>query len=251
MKKSSYEGTYASLSDVGLVRKTNEDQTKCVVNSQKNVLLVVADGMGGHKRGDLASFKVVEELNKEFIKKDHFNTIFDVHFWLGNTLKKINKNIYNLSFSKEEYKGMGSTVCLCLIYKNKLVILNAGDSRCYALKNGNLIQLTEDQTYVRYLVNSGIISEEEALTHPKKNILTNAIGLFPTFSYDLNVYDYEGETLLLCSDGLYNNVSFKELEINLKTEASVEEKVKSLINLANFNGGTDNISCIIWEAFND
>ena len=251
MKIKNYKGTFSYLCDVGKIRNSNEDRVKGIVNSYNNVLLVVADGMGGHKKGEFASTEVVEFLKKEFNKKNRFASFFDAHFWLCSTVKKINKNIFNYQDNNEEYRGMGSTICVALIYKRRLLVLNAGDSRCYILKNGKLEQITEDQTYVRYLLNSGQINEKEALTHPKRHYLTNAIGLFPTFSYDLNVYEYHGESLFLCSDGLYNNVSFQDIEANLKSENSVDEKVNALVNLANFNGGNDNISCILWESLND
>lgn len=251
MRKNNFDGNFAYLCDIGKLRETNEDQCRACINSSKNILLVVSDGMGGHKRGDYASLKVVTDLCNEFIKKDHFSSSFEVHYWLNSTLKRINKEIFDFQYNNEDYKGMGATVCVALIYKHKLFVLNAGDSRCYVIKENKLIQLSEDQTYVNYLVKSGQISKKDALTHPKRHYLTNAIGLFPSFSSDLNLYDYNGETIFLCSDGLYNNVSFNDIEINLNTSLSVEDKAKSLINLANYNGGTDNISVVIWESFND
>ncbi len=251
MKTKIYKGKYSFLCDIGKVRKTNEDRVKALSNSFNNVLLVVADGMGGHRKGEFASSEVVETLGKEFLKKGHFTSFFDAHYWLCSTVKKINKRIFNLQDSDEKYRGMGSTVTVVLIYKRRLMVLNAGDSRCYAIKDGKLELLTEDQTYVRYLINSGQISETQALTHPKRHYLTNAIGLFPTFSYDLNIYEYRGETLFLCSDGLYNNVSASDIEANLKSNNSVDDKVRSLVNLANYNGGSDNISCVLWEPIDD
>ena len=251
MKIKNYKGTYAYQCDIGRVRKSNEDRVKGMVNSFNNVLLVVADGMGGHKKGEYASNEVVSFLSKEFNRKGRFTSFFDAHFWLCSTVKKINKNIFNLQDNDENYRGMGSTICVALIYKRRLMVLNAGDSRCYILKNNKLEQITEDQTYVRYLINSGQINEKEALTHPKRHYLTNAIGLFPTFSYDLFIYDYHGESLFLCSDGLYNNVSFSDIEANLRSNNSVDDKINSLVNLANYNGGSDNISCILWESLDD
>ena len=149
------------------------------------------------------------------------------------------------------YKGMGTTLALAFIYKNKLVVINCGDSRTYWVKNNELVQLSEDQTYVNFLLKSGQITEEQALVHPERHVLTNAIGLFPSLSLDVKVYKYNGETVLLCSDGIYNNVSEKDILNVLKTKLNTEEKVESIINLGNYNGGTDNMSIALWESFND
>ncbi len=250
MKRNKVEGVFAFQCDIGKVRKTNEDRAIGLIDSYGNVLLCVADGMGGHKKGEYASNKIVEILKKDFKNKDHFSNVIDIRFWLGKEVKKINKELFELQDNDIEYKGMGSTLCLAIVYKRKLIVLNVGDSRCYLLKNEKLIQLTEDQSYVNYLVHIGKISKEEALTHPKRHYLTNAIGIYPTCSYDLKVYDYHGETIFLCSDGVYNNVSFNDIEANLNSKHNAEDKVHSLINLGNYNGGSDNMSCVIWEARN-
>ena len=138
-----------------------------------------------------------------------------------------------------------------MIYKNKLVVLNSGDSRLYVVRDKKLVQLTEDQTYVDYLLMSGQITQEEAINHPKRHVLTNAIGLFPSLSADLRIHNYNGEPILLCSDGLYNNVSEQDILNILLTTNSVEDKCDSLISLANFNGGDDNITVVLWESYDD
>lgn len=249
MKDNRFEGTYATKSDIGRVRIANEDEVLALKNSNKDILLAVADGMGGHRKGDYASKKTVEMLEEAFNKKEKFFSIIDARFWLIKTIKKINKTIFDIQDKNEAYKGMGTTLCLVLIYKNKILVLNAGDSRCYILKKEILYQVTEDQTYVNYLLKSGQITKKEALTHPKRHHLINAIGLFPSSAFDLDLYKYEGESIFICSDGLYNNVSFKDIETNLNTTNSPSEKVESLINLGNYNGGSDNISCVLWECY--
>lgn len=249
MKRCRYEGTYAYKSDIGRVRISNEDEVIAVKNSNRDVLLAVADGMGGHKKGDYASKKTIELLLEAFQKKNGFFSIFEAKIWLINVVKKINKTIFEIQDKNEAYKGMGTTLCLALIYKNHIVVVNAGDSRCYILKKERLYQITEDQTYVNYLLKSGQITKKEALTHPKRHHLINAIGLYPSSAFDIDIYGYSGESIFICSDGLYNNVSFAEIEVNLNTTNSVSEKVDSLINLGNYNGGSDNISCVLWESY--
>lgn len=251
MKKNRFYGNYAFLCDKGKVRITNEDQVKGAINRSYDVLLCVADGMGGHKKGDLASSIIVETLIDEFKKKERFISMFTLVMWLQKRLKQINNKIFDLQENNEAYHGMGSTLCLALIHKKKLIVVNCGDSRCYILKDNKLVLLTHDDTYVNYLIERGEITKDEALTHPKRHYITNAFGIFPSISYDQKIYKYNGETLFLCSDGLYNNVSSKDIEVNLISKNTLEDKTRSLIDLANYNGGSDNISCLIWESNND
>ncbi len=251
MKRNKYNGIFAYKCDIGKIRKTNEDQVMGFVNFSNDVLLFVADGMGGHKKGDFASETIKEFLERDFKAKDKFLSVLNAYFWLIKEVKAINKYIFRTQDFDENYKGCGTTLCLALIHKDKIIILNAGDSRCYFLVDGKLVQKTEDQTYVNYLLRSGQISSKEAETHPKKHYLINAIGLFPTVSFDINIYEYHGESVFLCSDGLYNNVDKKDIEATLNNKNTVDEKINSLVSLANFNGGSDNISAILWESNND
>ena len=125
------------------------------------------------------------------------------------------------------------------------------DSRCYSLSKKEFKQLSEDETYAYYLYNSGQISKEEIKTHPKRHVLINAIGIYPSLSVDIKIFKYNKESILLCSDGLYNNVNEPDIENILRTDDSTEVKVNSLINVANFNGGSDNISVALWECLDD
>lgn len=251
MKKKKYNGLFSYVCDKGRVRITNEDQVKGFINSNGDVLLCVADGMGGHKKGDYASKEIVDTLGNDFHKKRAFLNSISGSIWLQNELRKINKNVFKLQDTNEDYRGMGSTICCAMLIKRKLIVVNAGDSRCYIVKDGKLGCLTHDDTYVNYLIDKGEITPSEALTHPKRHYITNAAGIFPSFSFDLKIYKYNGEKIFLCSDGLYNNVSFKDIEANLNSKNTPEDKVHSLVNLANYNGGSDNISCILWESYDD
>ena len=231
-----FKGHYCYKSDIGKVRIANEDEAKVVVNSNGNVLLVVADGMGGHNKGDYASFETVRIITEAFKNQKYFLNTFFAASWIKRVVKVANS----------------TTLSLVLIIKKKIIVVNCGDSRVYIKKSeGNLVQLTEDQTYVNFLVKSGQISKEEALVHPERHVLTNAIGLFPSISMNVNIYEYHGESLVLCTDGLYNNVSERDILNTLNLNTSVEDKCGSLISLANFNGGSDNITLCLWETLND
>ncbi len=249
--KKRFNGTYSCLKDIGKVRVTNEDECRIMVNPQGDVLMMVADGMGGHKKGDYASQETINYLNDLFKTKSKFHSQLEVIFWLKRAVKDVNSHIYSIGSKKIQYSGMGTTLVLAFIYKNKLIVANVGDSRCYLYDKKSLKLLTEDQTYVNYLYKSGQISKEEMLTHPKRHVLTNAIGIFPSLSIDIKVYKYNGESVLLCSDGLYNNIKENDIENILHTEQTTQQKVVSLINIANFNGGSDNISLALWETLDD
>lgn len=246
-----YDGTYSYQKDIGKVRVANEDECVISVNAHGDVLMMVADGMGGHKKGDYASHETISYIKDEFNSRGHFLNQFDALYWLKKIVHDVNKHIFDISDTDVQYKGMGTTLVLVLIYRNKLIILNAGDSRCYLFKNRSLKQMTEDQTYVNYLYKSGQIKQEEIATHPRRHVLTNAVGLFPSISVDIKMMEYHGEGILLCSDGLYNNISDVDIENVLRTDQSSEQKVSSLINIANFNGGSDNISIALWESIDD
>ncbi len=251
MSKKKFNGSFSFKKDIGKVRVTNEDETRVLINSAGNVLLMVADGMGGHNKGDYASKETIEIVSQTFKDKKGFISLFDAVSRLKRIAKLANSRIYRIQDEDLMYKGMGTTLSLVLIYKNKLISLNCGDSRTYWVKNGELVQISEDQTYVNFLLKSGQITKEEALVHPERHVLTNAIGLFPSISIDIKVLKYNGETVLLCSDGLYNNVSEKDILNILNTKLNTEEKVESLINLGNFNGGSDNMSIALWESLDD
>ena len=249
--KKLFKGNYCYRTDIGKVRSSNEDETKIVTNSSGDVLLIVADGMGGHNKGDYASFETVRIISEAFKDKKGF---INAHFaakWLKNITKVANSAIYNLQDQDVTYKGMGTTLSMALILKDKLIILNCGDSRIYLKSKKEFKQLSEDQTYVNFLVKSGQITKEEALTHPERHVLTNAVGIFPSLSVDMRILPYHGETIFVCSDGLYNNVREKDISNVLDMNIPINDKVQSLISLANFNGGSDNITIALWEAIDD
>ena len=247
MARKYIEATIGFKKDIGKIRISNDDECRIVLNSYKEVLMVLADGMGGQNKGDYASSTTVNFLCEEFLKKPKFITYIDAMIWITNKIKKINTLLYNTQDKDENYRGMGTTLVVALLVGNKIVVLNIGDSRCYLVNNKKLVQITEDQTYVNYLYKSGIIEEKDMATNPNRHVLTNSLGCFPSVSFDKFIINYTGQSIFLCSDGLYNNVSIKDIEAILNTTDETHIKVDSLIELANYNGGSDNISCCLWE----
>ena len=241
-------GNYFCLTDKGRVRKVNEDSAQCAVNAFGNVFLVIADGMGGATKGDIASSKLVNHLIKAFRDlEDEFKSPKAAMKWLNKVIDEANANIYKIASSDASFKGMGTTLSACLIIKDNLITAQVGDSRIYRLGN-ELEQLSVDQTYVNYLINVKKLSPQEANAHPDRHKITNAVGTKANLNVDLKTFEYHGEKLLLCSDGLYNNVPIKDMISILKGNDSLDKKCLQLIAFGNANGGSDNMAVIIWEA---
>ena len=242
-------GRFYYRTDVGKVRLNNEDQAVALTNASGNVLLVVCDGMGGQNKGDLASSLAVNTIVSSFKNRKGFLNSYFARLWVGKVIREANKSIYEQSQSNSNYQGMGTTITLLLIIKDVAILGHVGDSRCYFLKSHHdLVQMSEDQTYVGYLLRTGQITPEEALTHPKRHVLMNALGVYPSASIDIKVFPYLNEIVLLCSDGLYNNVPVEDIAAIVKGNDSVEQKVNELIAVGNKNGGSDNIAVVLWEA---
>ena len=242
-------GRFSYRTDIGKVRVSNEDQAIALTNASGNVLLVVCDGMGGQNKGDLASSLAVHTIMTSFKSRKGFVNAYFGKMWVSKAIREANKSIYEQSQSNPNYRGMGTTVTLLLIIKDVAILGHVGDSRCYFLKNHHdLVQMSEDQTYVNYLLRTGQITAEEALTHPKRHVLMNALGIYPSASVDIKTFPYLNEEVLLCSDGLYNNVPFDNIVAIVKGNDTIEQKVNELIAIGNKNGGSDNIAVVLWEA---
>ncbi len=244
MKK---HGNFAFKSDIGKVRETNEDVALALANRTGDILLLVCDGMGGHSRGDLAAKMASDYLSDAFKAKNSFFTMGTARLWLTYHIKQANRLIYDEATRNPKAKEMGTTLTAVLLVDKQMAIANLGDSRAYMIGKDGLKQLTEDQTYVDYLFRMGKITREEMKTHPQKHVLLNALGLNPTISFDLQIKDHQGERIMVCSDGLYNNVSDIELLTVLVSSDTPAQKCDSLIRIANANGGSDNIAIALWE----
>ncbi|MDY5440849.1 MAG: Stp1/IreP family PP2C-type Ser/Thr phosphatase [Candidatus Enteromonas sp.] len=244
-----YRGNYASFTDRGRVRISNEDQAGVATNEKGDVLLVVCDGMGGQNKGDYASKMALDTLLEAFEARS--SILFPQRFLL-RAVKEANKRIFSMAETNPAYEKMGTTLVAALIIKDKVYVVNVGDSRCYSYSRMlGLTRLTHDQTYVDYLVRAGKISKEETYTHPERHVLMNALGTYPSASMDIFRYQYHGESILLCSDGLYNNLSETEIRAVLGSDERPEKKARALIIDANGNGGSDNIAVAYWEVSHD
>ena len=242
-------GRFSYRTDIGQVRLTNEDQAAALTNASGNVLLVVCDGMGGTNKGDLASSLAINTIVSSFRNRKGFANSYFARLWVGRVIREANKSIYEQSQSNPAYHGMGTTVTLLLIIKDIAIMGHVGDSRCYFLRSHHdLVQMSEDQTYVAYLLRTGQITPEQALTHPKRHVLMNALGIYPSASIDIKAFPYLNEEVLLCSDGLYNNVPLEDIRAIVKGNDAIEQKVNELIAIGNKNGGSDNIAVVLWEA---
>lgn len=242
-------GRFSYRTDIGKVRLSNEDQAIALTNAAGHVLLVVCDGMGGQNKGDLASSLAINTIVNAFKNTRYFFQNIIARMWVSSVIKEANKCIYEQAQANEIYKGMGTTVTMVLLINGTAILGHVGDSRCYILKNHHdLVQVSEDQTYVGYLLRTGQITPEEALTHPKRHVLMNALGVYPSASYQIKSFPYANETILICSDGLVNNVPLTDVSSILRGKDTIEQKVNELIAISNANGGTDNVAVVLWEA---
>lgn len=225
---------------VGRTREVNEDSILTFQTNEYS-LLIVADGMGGHQGGEVASSIAVNSI-KEFIK-ENFLEYEDKEELIRDSIILANKTIYEKALNNSELSGMGTTVTLSLIIKDNLYIGHVGDSRAYIIKGEVLSQITEDHSYINELLKKGAITEEEAKIHPMKNLITRAVGTDKYIVIDTyKDYIVESDTLVVCSDGLTRHVEDDEI-LNIIKEKGLD--VTALIDLTNARGGKDNISVIL------
>ncbi len=231
------------MTDSGRVRSHNEDSVTILKNASEEYLLVVADGMGGHRKGEVASSLAVSRLGKRFNDTPSIGTKLDAVNWLNDNINEINKEILEYGENNIDSKGLGTTVVVALLTKSYLIFGNIGDSSGYVIKNNKMHKVTKAHTLVNLLVEAGNITEEEAKTHPKKNILMKALGVSEKCEIDIFDVDIESDAIMLCSDGLTNMLSDEQIEkVLLDEELDTEEKVEKLIMKCNARGGNDNIS---------
>lgn len=234
----------------GLMRENNEDNL-IVEEFEKYCLFAVADGMGGHKAGEVASSIAINVIREYFLENNTKDEFMPPLFIIQST-ELSNNRIRSEAELNEEYFGMGTTVTMAVLDKmsNTVYIGNVGDSRAYLLRNNNIKQITTDHTYVHELLRDGHITIEEAKTHPKKNVITRALGSEDYVHADIFEMEfYENDVLLLCTDGLTTHVPDEKI-LEIINKYSTSESVEKLIKSANDNGGTDNITIIIVDNIN-
>ena len=242
---------YAAKSHVGLVRQMNEDGFAISESNQPMTLLMVADGMGGASAGEVASKVAVDTVtnaiatakDEDWVKPDDL---------LFRAIDSANREICSLSASSPEYSGMGTTVVAVLADEKRVVVAHVGDSRVYALQNGQFRQVTKDHSLVAELVRRGQLTEEEAQHHPQRHIVTRSLGTSEFGYADVQTFEWsKADVMLLCSDGLSNLVNATELRDTMEkasacqTPQELETFVDTLLSLALMRGGHDNITVIL------
>ena len=228
--------TSVAMTDVGRVRKVNQDYVYASDTPVGNLpnLYIVADGMGGHKAGDLASSYAVQTIVEAISR-----------------IRYANYRLYEKSEEREEYHGMGTTLVVLTVYKDEALAANIGDSRLYEISQKQIRQISEDHSLVAELVRKGELSATEARRHPDKNIITRALGIQDEAQIDLFPFRVEtGNRYLLCSDGLTNMVEDTELCRLISQKKDISEIGAELILKANKNGGLDNIAVVLVEIDN-
>ncbi len=230
------------LTDPGKVRDHNEDSVTILSNDNGEYILAVADGMGGHKAGEVASSIATTHLEARFVSLDTLGTKEEAIEWLREVTKEINDKIFAYTFQNPDSKGMGTTLVVAIRTRDYVLFGNIGDSSGFVYKNGKLVKVTKDHTLVNLLVSTGELTEEEAKYHPRKNVLMRALGANNPIEIDIFDVDISVRGILLCSDGLTNMLTFEQIEKVLNSKDSIEEKIIKLIRKSNSRGGTDNIS---------
>lgn len=235
-----------SATDVGKVRKVNQDTVFCSASPVGNLpnLFIVADGMGGHKAGDLASRLTVEtivDLVESLEEKDPIAL-------MGRAIHRANEVILGKAKEAEEFNGMGTTVVVACVKDNMLYVANVGDSRLYVI-NKEITQITRDHSLVEELVSMGQLERKDARNNKNKNIITRAVGGMKVVMADyFEIRLKEKDMILMCTDGLTNMVEDEEIMGLVKQKASIETRVENLIKSANNHGGRDNIGVILVES---
>ena len=233
--------------DVGFVRDNNQD---CYTTGELDggaCFGIVCDGMGGAAEGALASNEAVR-LIRERIVSGYFEGMSDLSIksLLFSAVEYANRQIYKFSLSDEKYKGMGTTVVAALVNENSFYIVNAGDSRAYQLnpEQKAIAQITKDHSVVQKMIDDGEITPEEAVDHPKKNLITRAVGAEDSIKLDFSQEDYDrGDILLLCTDGLTNYISVDDI-LKTAVNETFYDFAGELVRNAKKNGGGDNITVV-------
>lgn len=236
---------YAYRTDIGQRRPNNQDYVGVFANQQAATLAIVADGMGGHQGGDVASEMAVSHIGYAF-EKTQTTDIEAIVRWLVFELQQENTIILEKAQKFTDLSGMGTTLVAVIISGSRFVVANIGDSRGYLYRGGHLVQITEDHSLVNELVKNGELTKEEAKRFPQRNVITRSLGVSDAVDADVTIYDMEyDDYLLLCSDGLTNQVSDAEIATVLAGSEPIGVKAGRLIERANAAGGPDNITALI------
>jgi len=232
------------LTDVGQRRTNNQDYANQYKNRAGKSMVFLADGMGGHRAGNIASEMAVTDLGAAWVATE-ISTINEVREWFAENLEKENQQIHRIG-QDEEHKGMGTTLEAVAVIDDQVLFAHVGDSRIGLVRNGEYHQLTSDHSLVNALLKAGQITEEEAAHHPQRNIITQSIGQKDELQPDFGMVTVEsGDFIVINSDGLTNMISGDEIRDIVVSDLSIEEKAKTLIRFANNAGGLDNITVVL------
>ena len=231
----------ALLTDVGQKRTNNQDYVNHFVNRSGRTMILLADGMGGHRAGNIASEMAVTDLGVAWVDTQ-IDSVNEVREWFAHYLEIENQKIHQLG-QDEDYKGMGTTLEAMAIIDNQAIYAHIGDSRIGLIRGEEYHQLTSDHSLVNELLKAGQLTPEEAEAHPQKNIITQSIGQKDEIQPDFGMITLEsGDYLLLNSDGLTNMISASEIYDIVTSDISLADKAATLIRFANNAGGLDNIT---------
>lgn len=224
------------ISKTGLVRQRNEDRFYA-----QGPLLIVADGMGGYTGGEYASTMVVDTIVEVVNEATEMSTEV-----LKNAILKANRMVYEKSQSYKELEGMGTTVVVAYVQEDTLYWAHVGDSRLYRYGEDGLHRMTKDHSMVQQLVEAGTITEEEVIHHPKRNMLTRAIGVYETVEVDTGVVEvHQNDRILLCSDGLSGYIEESKIEQVLSEENNESRALEDLVHLVYDAGARDNVTIVL------
>ena len=231
----------ALLTDVGQKRTNNQDYVNHFVNRAGRTMILLADGMGGHRAGNIASEMAVTDLGAAWVDTQ-IETVNEVREWFAHHLEIENQKIYQLG-RDEAYRGMGTTLEALAIIDNQAIFAHIGDSRIALIRGEEYRLMTSDHSLVNELLKAGQLTAEEAEAHPQKNIITQSIGQKDEIQPDMGIITLEpGDYILLNSDGLTNMISGSEISDIVTSDISLEDKAATLIRFANNAGGLDNIT---------
>ncbi len=237
-----------ALTDVGCVRQQNQDA--CLVGTLEDgsPYVLVCDGMGGHRAGNVASDLAATVFARELTQGSHTaRAVGALCSLMKSALRTANAAVYELSLSRPECRGMGTTVVAAIVTGDEATVMNVGDSRCYRVSGGSIRQITRDHSVVEDMVARGDITREESRTHPNKNLITRAVGTVPAVEADFfTVKLREGDRLLLCSDGLSNVLTDRELLDVAGRDDSAENICRELIERTVSRGAPDNVTAALF-----
>lgn len=239
-----------AISDIGNFRNVNEDYIDYYI-CHNYQLYIVADGMGGHNAGDMASKMCVNKVKEYIIEK--YDKYKDIKKMLSDSVKYANRAIHFKSLDNKKYKGMGTTLTIAFVCDGKIYVVNVGDSCFFVINKDVIKKITKDHSLVQQLIDDGILTQDEAKNYPNKNIITRSVGINESVEVDLFLLDENKESFyLLCTDGLLNVMDYKEIVPYLnENKVSLSEVCNELVDLVKKRGGRDNISLIIFGGTND